>query len=213
MIKQWMGTVLLALSLVGGGALMAGAAQAAVADDVQQIVAAHAGDTDNGAALQAALASLISGSANPATTAAEAMAALGDSPSPALLKALGGAIEGTSGITSEDLAQAIGKVVANGGIGADGISANVIGVAQYMGADNRHAAGRGLAIAVARLQGEPGTVDVAGRIVAQVDASDLDEVKTAYADAAAEIETGSLSVGGDSLLQANANPAGQQSPN
>jgi len=213
MTKRWLG-VLLALSVAGGGQFLAGAAQAAVADDVRQAVSAHAGDID-GAALSAEIASIIASSGNPATAAAEAIAALGDNASPIALKAVADAIESTPGISPEDFAAALGRIVADAGTAADGISANAIGVAKYFNAGNRDATGRGLAFAVNRLQGNQETVDAAGRIVAQVEASNLGELKDAYTAAMAELETSGLVAGlqGDNLLMKPQDLRAEQSPN
>ncbi|KAB7741129.1 hypothetical protein F2P47_05095 [Parvibaculum sedimenti] len=212
MKHRWLKAVVLMMSVIGGSQTVMVAAHAAVADDVGQIVAAHAADADGGAALRAAFASLISNAANPATAAAEVIASLGGA-SPAALAAVAGAIDGMDSITPDALAAAIGKVVADGGKGADAISATVLAVAQYFGEDNRKAAGRGLAIAVASLKDLPGMADVAGKIIAQVDASGLDEVKTAYAEEASEIQTAGLNnQTGDTLL-AKTTPLTTQSPN
>lgn len=212
MTKHWVGALLLTLSVTGGSQFIARTAQAAVADDVRQAVSAHAGDID-GAALSAELASIIANSGNPATAAAEAVAALGDNASPITLKAVADAIESTPGISPDDFAAALGLVVADAGTGAEGISANVIGVAKYFNASNRRTAGKGIAIAVNRLQGNPETVDTASRIVAQVEASDIGELKDAYAEAMDELETSGLTAGGDNLLQQAQNTTSERSPN
>lgn len=213
MKNRWLGAAILTLSIIGGSQSMTAPAHAAISDDVQQIITAHAADVDGGVALQAAFASLISNAADPAATAAKAIASLGGA-SPVVLASLAGAIDSIALITPDALAKAIGQVVADGGTGADSLSANVISVAKYFGAGNRAAAGKGLAIAVASLKDRPDMVEVAGKIIAQVDISGLDEVKTAFSEQAAEIESASLqNPTGDNLLQKTSLLATTQSPN
>ena len=200
MKHRWLTAAILAMSVIGGSQAVALAAHAVVADEVGQIVAAHAADADGGAALQAAFASLISTAEKPAATAAEVIASLGNA-TPAALAAAAVAIDGIGTIGPGELAVAIGKVVADSGKGADAISATVLAVAKYFGEDNRKAAGQGLAIAVASLKDVPGMADVASKIIAQVDASGLDEVKAAYADETSETRTAGLgNQNGDTLL-------------
>jgi len=213
MKNRWLGAAVLALSVVGGSQAITVSAHAALSDDVQQIVTAHAADTDGGVALQAEFASFISKAADPAATAAKMIASLGDV-SPVVLASVAGAIDSIDVITPDALANAIGRVVADGGTGADALSANVISVAQYFSASNRAAAGKGLAIAVASLKDRPDMAEVAGKIIAQVDVSGLDEVKTAFSEQALEIESASLqNPTGDNLLQKTSLLVTTQSPN
>lgn len=182
MIRKFLLTTMLAISVAGGVVVSAAPVEAADAQTPsigQQVAALLAQYPNGGAGLEGAISLLISGSADPSAAAAQVILAMPATAPSSQLASVGDAINGVTSITASNLEAALASAI-EGSIDPVSATQSALAEAPYLGNEYQAALGRALATAVANI----GVLNptAAAAMQSLVASSNVDGVKTAFAE-------------------------------